>query len=67
MLLIIFHCIIFFKYIQIREGEAVGIIGPSGTGKSTVLKIMAGLLSPDKVSNLMLFWESRKYSPLGVY
>nr|CAN64699.1 hypothetical protein VITISV_000808 [Vitis vinifera] len=33
----------------IRHGEAVGIIGPSGTGKSTVLKIIAGLLAPDKI------------------
>lgn len=33
---------------KIRQGEAVGIIGPSGTGKSTILKIMAGLLAPDK-------------------
>ncbi|KAL1559546.1 Protein TRIGALACTOSYLDIACYLGLYCEROL 3, chloroplastic [Salvia divinorum] len=33
---------------KIRHGEAVGIIGPSGTGKSTILKIMAGLLAPDK-------------------
>ncbi|CAL0304710.1 unnamed protein product [Lupinus luteus] len=33
---------------KIRHGEAVGIIGPSGTGKSTVLKIIAGLLAPDK-------------------
>ncbi|KAK6911237.1 ABC transporter-like, ATP-binding domain [Dillenia turbinata] len=33
---------------KIRDGEAVGIIGPSGTGKSTILKIMAGLLAPDK-------------------
>ncbi|KAL7169304.1 hypothetical protein ACSBR2_034370 [Camellia fascicularis] len=33
---------------NIRHGEAVGIIGPSGTGKSTILKIMAGLLTPDK-------------------
>ncbi|KAB1228094.1 Protein TRIGALACTOSYLDIACYLGLYCEROL 3, chloroplastic [Morella rubra] len=33
---------------MIRHGEAVGIIGPSGTGKSTVLKIIAGLLAPDK-------------------
>ncbi|KAG8062049.1 hypothetical protein GUJ93_ZPchr0003g16896 [Zizania palustris] len=33
---------------KIRHGEALGIIGPSGTGKSTVLKVMAGLLAPDK-------------------
>ncbi|KAH9535609.1 hypothetical protein CY35_17G062300 [Sphagnum magellanicum] len=33
---------------KVRHGEAVGIIGPSGTGKSTILRIMAGLLAPDK-------------------
>ena len=32
---------------QIRRGEAVGIIGGSGTGKSTTLKLAAGLLAPD--------------------
>ncbi len=32
---------------KIRRGEAVGIIGASGTGKSTTLRIAAGLLAPD--------------------
>jgi ABC-type transporter Mla maintaining outer membrane lipid asymmetry ATPase subunit MlaF len=31
----------------IRRGEAVGIIGSSGTGKSTALRLAAGLLEPD--------------------
>jgi hypothetical protein len=32
----------------VRRGEAVGIIGSSGTGKSTTLRLAAGLLAPDK-------------------
>lgn len=43
-----------FRGFQIRHGEAVGIIGPSGTGKSTILRIIAGLLAPDKVNSLMI-------------
>lgn len=33
--------------LTLYRGEAVAIIGPSGTGKSTILRIIAGLLSPD--------------------
>jgi phospholipid/cholesterol/gamma-HCH transport system ATP-binding protein len=33
--------------LKIYPGEALGIIGPSGTGKSTVLRVIAGLLQPD--------------------
>lgn len=33
--------------LTIYQGEALGIIGPSGTGKSTILRIIAGLLAPD--------------------
>jgi ABC-type transporter Mla maintaining outer membrane lipid asymmetry ATPase subunit MlaF len=32
----------------IRRGEAVGIIGGSGTGKSTTLRLAAGLLAADR-------------------
>jgi len=33
--------------LTVYEGEALVIIGPSGTGKSTILRIIAGLLAPD--------------------
>lgn len=33
--------------LTINRGEALVIIGPSGTGKSTILRIIAGLLAPD--------------------
>jgi len=33
--------------LTIYQGEALGIIGPSGTGKSTILRVIAGLTAPD--------------------
>jgi phospholipid/cholesterol/gamma-HCH transport system ATP-binding protein len=33
--------------LTVYEGDALVILGPSGTGKSTILRIMAGLLAPD--------------------
>lgn len=33
---------------SLNEGEKVGIIGVNGTGKSTLLKIISGLLPPDE-------------------
>ncbi|MEA5569917.1 ABC transporter ATP-binding protein [Calothrix sp. UHCC 0171] len=33
--------------LTIYRGDALGIIGPSGTGKSTVLRVIAGLTAPD--------------------
>ena len=34
--------------LDIYPGEGLGVIGPSGTGKSTILRIIAGLLTPDQ-------------------
>ncbi|MBA2497016.1 MAG: ABC transporter ATP-binding protein, partial [Acidimicrobiia bacterium] len=33
--------------LELREGEALGLIGPSGSGKSTLARILTGHLAPD--------------------
>ncbi|MBR1590821.1 MAG: ABC transporter ATP-binding protein [Acidaminococcaceae bacterium] len=32
--------------LEVRKGETLAVIGPSGTGKSTILKVLIGLLEP---------------------
>lgn len=32
---------------EVREGETLGIVGQNGAGKSTILKILSGILLPD--------------------
>ena len=34
--------------LRIGKGEIVGIVGPSGVGKTTILKLMTGIVSPDE-------------------
>ncbi len=36
--------------LNVRKGESVALIGPSGGGKSVLLKLVAGLLAPDEGS-----------------
>ncbi|CDL83139.1 peptidase domain-containing ABC transporter [Xenorhabdus cabanillasii] len=39
--------------LNVKAGESVAIIGPSGAGKTTLMKLMSGLLEPDKGTILM--------------
>jgi ABC-2 type transport system ATP-binding protein len=34
--------------LQIRPGEAFGLLGPNGSGKSTTIKLLLGLISPNE-------------------
>ena len=44
---------------KINPGEFIGLIGSNGTGKSTLLKVILGLLNPDKGS-VNMFGKKRK-------
>lgn len=47
---------------NIEPGEIVGYIGPNGAGKSTTIKVMSGILVPDKGSCSIMGhtpWEDR--------
>jgi ATP-binding cassette subfamily B protein RaxB len=49
--------------LDIAAGESVAIIGPSGVGKTTLMKLMCGLLTPDSGSIMV---DGMDISSIGV-
>ena len=41
------HQVLDHLWLQVRSGEAVGLLGANGAGKTTLLRIAAGLVRPD--------------------
>lgn len=50
---------------SIKKGEMVGFIGPNGAGKSTTIKMLSGILHPDKgnitVDGFVPYKQRKKY------
>src|SRR4030042_4337994 len=40
--------------LKVRTNEVFGLLGPNGSGKTTTLKLLLGLLHPTKVKSLVL-------------
>src|SRR6186997_1767463 len=47
---------------QVGRGEIFGFLGPNGSGKTTSIRIMCGLLTPDSGSGTCLGLDIRKQS-----
>lgn len=46
--------------LAIRRGEMFGLIGPDGAGKTTTIRLVAGLLTPTRGDIRVLGWDPRR-------
>ena len=49
---------------RVMEGEIFGFLGPNGSGKTTSIRLMCGLLTPDSGSGTCLGYDIRTQSEL---
>jgi ABC-2 type transport system ATP-binding protein len=49
---------------SVAEGEIVGFLGPNGSGKTTTIRMMCGLLTPDEGNGQVLGYDLRRQSLL---
>jgi ABC-2 type transport system ATP-binding protein len=47
---------------RVAQGEIVGFLGPNGSGKTTTIRIMCGLLTPDEGEGTVLGFDIRSES-----
>ena len=48
--------------LQVRSGEIFGFLGPNGSGKTTTIRMVCGLLTPDSGSGTCLGFDIRRES-----
>ncbi|HPZ06992.1 MAG TPA: heme ABC transporter ATP-binding protein [Candidatus Eremiobacteraeota bacterium] len=58
------HIVLKDLNLSVLKGEFFSIIGPNGTGKSTLLRLMAGFLKPSRGNIKFMGYHLQKFNPL---
>ncbi|MGH7952501.1 MAG: ATP-binding cassette domain-containing protein, partial [Limisphaerales bacterium] len=56
------HTVVNNIAMQVRHGEIYGFLGPNGSGKTTFLRMLCGLLKPDAGDGQCLGFDFRAQS-----
>jgi ABC-2 type transport system ATP-binding protein len=51
------HCVVNDVALQVEQGHITGFLGPNGSGKTTTLRMLCGLLTPDSGQGQVLGYD----------